>query len=167
MLPMSNREVSQLMELYPRIYFACHTRHVRDEQQDRTLSAHQASILDHLDEVDATGLTELARHMGVTPSTMSISVSRLVRQGYVARERAEDDRRRVLLTLSPSGTRIKSEKSVLDPERCARVLARLPADKRDEALEGLKLLAAAAQQEMHARAAQGDATPWREGRKNR
>ena len=164
---MSNREVSRLMELYPRIYFACHTRHVRDEQQDRTLSTNQASILDHLDEVDATGLTELARHMGVTPSTMSISVSRLVRQGYVVRERAEDDRRRVLLTLSASGTRIKSEKSVLDPERCARVLAHLATDKRDVALEGLRLLAEAAQQEMHARAGQWDPPPWREERKNR
>ena len=164
---MSKRDVRQLMELYPRIYFACHTRHVRDQREDRTLSSHQASILDHLDEVDATGLTELARHMGVTPSTMSITVSRLVRQGYVERLRAKDDRRRVLLTLSASGARLKAEKSVLDPERCSRVLSRLPAAKRVAALEGLELLATAAQQEMHARAGQEDPAPWRQGRKAR
>jgi DNA-binding MarR family transcriptional regulator len=104
--------------------------------------------------------------MGVTASTMSIAVSRLVDRGYVRRRRDPSDRRRVLLTLSPAGARVKSEKSVLDPDRCARVLARLPADRRDRALAGLALLAEASQQEMHARAAGDDVTPWREtGRK--
>jgi len=155
-------DVEQLMQQYPRIYFACHTRHVRDERGDVTLSSHQASILDHLDEVEPTNLSKLAGHMGVTASTMSIAVSRLVDQGYVVRERDAQDRRRVLLTLSPDGLRVKSEKSVLDPQRCARVLARLPADKRTAALRGLSLLAEAARQEMHARAAGEDVTPWRE-----
>jgi hypothetical protein len=72
----------------------------------------------------------------------------------------------VLLTLSTDGLRVKSEKSVLDPQRCARVLARLPEDKRAVALRGLSLLADAALQEMHARAAGEDVTPWRDsGRK--
>lgn len=155
------QDVERLMSLYPRIYFACHTRHVRDEAAGRTLSAHQASILDHLDEVDPTQPGELARHMGVTPSTMSISVARLVEQGYVRRRRDEDDRRRVLLTLTEDGARLKSEKSVLDPARCARVLRRLSAVDRAAALSGLALLAEASRQEMHARADQG-ATPWRE-----
>lgn len=159
---MIEADVEQLMQQYPRIYFACHTRHVRDARSDVTLSSHQASILDHLDEVEPTNLSELAGHMGVTASTMSIAVSRLVDQGYVVRARDPQDRRRVLLTLSPEGLRVKSEKSVLDPQRCARVLARLPADKRAVALQGLSLLAGAAQQEMHARAAGEDVTPWRE-----
>ena len=54
------------MTLYPRIYFACHTRHVRDPQTQRLLSRHQARVLDHLDEVDPMTLNGLARHMGVT-----------------------------------------------------------------------------------------------------
>jgi hypothetical protein len=44
------------MKSYPRIYFACRTRHVRDQQAGRTISAHQASILDHLDELEGTSL---------------------------------------------------------------------------------------------------------------
>jgi DNA-binding MarR family transcriptional regulator len=154
------------MELYPRIYFACHTRHVHDPSTDRKLSSHQASILDHLDGVEPTNMSELARHMGVTVSTMSISVSRLVAQGYVFRERDAADRRRVLLTLSPDGVRLKSAKSVLDPERCARVLAHLPAKQRAAALDGLSLLAAAARREMHVRAERGDIAPWRRAGRN-
>jgi DNA-binding MarR family transcriptional regulator len=64
-----------VLTLYPRIYFACHTRHVRDPQSQRLLSRHQASILDHLDELEPTTVIDLARHMGVTPATMSLACS--------------------------------------------------------------------------------------------
>jgi hypothetical protein len=65
----------QVMALYPRIYFACHSRHVRDPESRRLLSRHQASILDHLDEIEPTTLNELARHMGVTTANTSIAWS--------------------------------------------------------------------------------------------
>ena len=62
--------VRQVMTNYPRIFFACHTRHVRDDESGKVISAHQASVLDHLDELEPTALNDLARHMGVTASTM-------------------------------------------------------------------------------------------------
>ena len=65
--------VTAVMTFYPRIYFACHTRHVRDPQSQRLLSRHQASILDHLDELDTTTVMDLAGHMGVTAATMSLA----------------------------------------------------------------------------------------------
>ena len=36
--------MTAVMTLYPRIYFACHTRHVRDPDSFRLLSRHQASV---------------------------------------------------------------------------------------------------------------------------
>src|SRR6185436_12268890 len=93
----------QVMALYPRIYFACHTRHVRDPQSQKLLSRHQASILDHLDEIDPTTLNDLARHMGVTAATMSIGIDRLERKGFVVRARDTVDRRRVHLRLTTAG----------------------------------------------------------------
>src|ERR1700747_758800 len=80
---MAKDTVQQVMELYPRIYFACHTRHVRDPETRRLLSAHQASILDHLDEHEPLALLDLAKHMGVTPSTMSLNIERLGGRGDV------------------------------------------------------------------------------------
>ena len=77
--------ITAVMTLYPRIYFACHTRHVRDPQSQRLLSRHQASILDHLDEVEPTTVMDLAGHMGVTAATMSLAIDRLERKGYVVR----------------------------------------------------------------------------------
>jgi DNA-binding MarR family transcriptional regulator len=132
------------MQCYPKIYFACHTRHVRDEETNQRLSAHQASLLDHLDEADATSLLTLAGHMGVTASTMSLTVDRLVRSGYVTRERDAIDARKVALRLTKDGARVKERKSVLDRELVAAMLGRMKARDRAAGLAGLELLAKAA-----------------------
>src|SRR5262245_54077356 len=123
-------QVRELMLYYPQIYFACHTRHVRDPRRKLVLSAHQASVLDHLDQIEATDLRTLAAHMGVTDSTMSLTINRLVRHGYVSRRRDRCDARKVSLVLTPAGVRIKSEKSVLDPARVQAVLEQLSKEER-------------------------------------
>jgi MarR family transcriptional regulator, organic hydroperoxide resistance regulator len=140
--------VRQVMELYPKIFFACHTRHVLDPKTRKLLSAHQASILDHLDLREPLPLMDLARHMGVTPSTMSLSIEKLVRRRYVLRSRDPKDGRRISLLLSPAGARIRNEKSVLEPRRVQGMLERLAPRDRSRALEGLSLLAQAAQKFM-------------------
>lgn len=141
----STREAARhVMALYPRIYFACHTRHVRDAESHRLLSRHQASILDHLDEVDPTTVNDLARHMGVTPATMSIGLDRLERQGYVVRARDAADRRRVHVRLTSAGVRVRDSASVLDFPRVEALVAKLTEDERAIAIRGLALLAEAA-----------------------
>lgn len=141
-----------VMDFYPRIYFACHSRHVRDPQTRRLLSRTQASVLDHLDEVDPTTLNELARHMGVTAPTMSISIDRLEKKGYVIRLRDAADRRRVHVRLTSAGVRVRSASSVLDPPRVEAMVARLTDEERERALSGLELLARAAREEMEQQA---------------
>src|SRR5262245_54642881 len=125
-----DHEVEQLLACYPRIFFACHRRHVRDPKTHRKLSAHQASVLDHLDAVEATSLFELARHMGVTASTMSITADRLVRGGYVSRKRDTADARRIRLRLTKAGLRIKERQSVLEPALVKALLSRLSEQDR-------------------------------------
>lgn len=148
MTPVSDPGVRAVLELYPKIFFACHTRHRQDPATRRQLSAHQGSILDHLDDVEPTSVNGLARHMGVTASTMSLSIDRLERKGYVGRERDAGDGRRVLLRLTAAGVRVKQAQSVLEPARVRGLLAQLPPRERAEALRGLALLADAAQRFM-------------------
>ena len=137
-------QVRDVLALYPRIYFACHTRHVRDPETQWLLSRHQASILDHLDEIDGITLNDLARHMGVTPATMSLAIDRLEKKGYVIRLRDTVDRRRVQLRLTSAGVRVRQATTVLDPPRVEALLARLTPDERQAAIHGLRLLAEAA-----------------------
>jgi MarR family transcriptional regulator, organic hydroperoxide resistance regulator len=88
-------DVAQVFRDYPRIYFACHRRHVRDPKTGTMVSQAQVSILDHLDADTPTVLGDLAQHMGVTPATMSIAVGRLVGLAYVDRVVDPIDRRKV------------------------------------------------------------------------
>lgn len=133
--------LTAVMTLYPRIYFACHTRHVRDPQTQRLLSRHQASILDHLDEIEPTTVMELAAHMGVTAATMSTAIDRLEQKGYAVRGRDAKDRRRVHVRLTTAGVRVREASSVLDPSRVEALVARLTDEERARAIEGLGLLA--------------------------
>ena len=52
---------------------------------------------------------ELAAAASVQDQTMSRVLERLDRLGYVSRERSPDDRRRVLVTLTPTGRRVRGE----------------------------------------------------------
>src|SRR5437879_3789782 len=143
---MSRAEVETVLRCYPQIYFACHRRHVRDEKVGQVMSQHQASVLDHLDDTEGTALFDLARHMGVTASTMSLTVDRLERGGWVRRERSRQDARRVELRLTPAGSRIKKQQKVLEPALVSAVLERLDERKRKQALRGLELLAEASRE---------------------
>ncbi len=144
-------EAGKLMDFYPRIYFACHTRHVIDPETNEKLTNNQVSILDHLDGEEPTSLYELATHMGVPPSTMSITINRLEQGGYVVRRKNKIDARKVEILLSEEGIRIRKAKSILDPERVSAMLQRLSEKERQVALDGLGLLAFAAEMEMKSR----------------
>ena len=148
---MAVRSSDDFIDQYAQIFFACHTRHVHDPESGTRVSARQASILSHLDSVDPTPVSELASHMGVTVSTMSIAIDRLERQGFVVRARAESDARVRHVRLTAAGERLRTAQKVLEPRLVTAMLARLsPADRRD-ALRGLELLATAAREQAKAR----------------
>ena len=150
---MAVRSSDDFIDLYSQIYFACHTRHVQDPESGTRVSARQASILSHLDSVEPTPLSQLATHMGVTVSTMSISVDRLVRQGYVVRDRSENDARVRHIRLTPAGERLRTAQKVLDSRLVRAMLTRLSPSDRRTALRGLELLGAAAREQVRTRRA--------------
>jgi DNA-binding MarR family transcriptional regulator len=138
---MLDPRIRRLLDAYPAIFLACHRQHVREDESGRTVTEHQASILDHLHASRATTLSKLAEHMGVSRSTMSITVARLVRRGYISRRRDKNDGRCVDLTLTPAGARIKEQNTILDPELVKKMFHLMRAKELDDALEGIECLA--------------------------
>jgi DNA-binding MarR family transcriptional regulator len=151
-------ETALFLRCYPQIYFACHRSHTFDPQARKILSLNQASILDHLESIEPTNLRSLARHMGVTASTMSLNVDRLEAAGYVQRERDPGNARQVQIRLTAAGNRLKQRQSVLDPELVAKFLKRLKGHDRRAALHGLQLLANAAKEMIEDRQASSQHT---------
>lgn len=137
-------EVRSVQACYPRIYLACHVHHVRRDSTAANLTSDESSLLSHLDERVPARATELARHMGVSRSTMSAAIKRLATLGYIARTAEAEDRRAAELRLTPAGARAMQTGSVLDTQRVKKLLGRLSARERQTALEGLRLLARAA-----------------------
>jgi DNA-binding MarR family transcriptional regulator len=138
---MLDSRVKRLLEAYPAIFLACHRQHVREDETGRAVSEHQASVLDHLHATKAITLSKLAEDMGVSRSTMSITVSRLVRGRYIVRRRDKNDARCVGLTLTPAGVRVKEQNTVLDPEPLKKMLRMMRPAEVEPALQGLECLA--------------------------
>lgn len=137
-------DLDLVLNALPRIQHACRTRRVADPGGDARVSAHQAIVISQLDDTDPTMVGELAEHMGVTPSTMSLTLKRLEDSGYVRRDRDPADRRVVNVRLTEAGVRVREARGELDPERVDRMLSLIPPSQRGEALRGLALLAEAA-----------------------
>jgi DNA-binding MarR family transcriptional regulator len=140
----SRAAIERVLRAYPRVFFACHVRHVPDPRAGRMLTARQREVLDHLSDRHGMGMRQLAAHMGVTASTMSITVDRLVQRGFVVRAIGAEDRRRVELRLTPAGLRVRGPQEVLDASLVGEMLDRLGAEEREQALRGLEMLASAA-----------------------
>jgi hypothetical protein len=60
---MLDSRIARLMEAYPAIFLACHRRHLREDEGGKTVTEHQASVLDHLHATRATTLSKLAEHI--------------------------------------------------------------------------------------------------------
>ena len=125
-----------------RILHACRARVAFDGEI--RVSTHQARILEQLDREDPTMVTELAGSMGVTPSTMSLNVKRLRAAGLVICEREPEDRRVINVRLTEAGDRAKAALRILDEQRVEEMLSALWPEDRRRALEGLAVLADAA-----------------------
>src|SRR5437899_2413529 len=138
---MLDSRVRRLLDAYPAIYLACHRQHVRADERGKAISEHQASVLDHLHAGRPTTLSKLAEHMGVSRSTMSITVERLVRGGYIHRRRDKRDARCVSLTLTRNGARVKEQNTILEPQSLKEMFRLMPAEELENALAGLECLA--------------------------
>lgn len=132
------------MEAYVRIYFACHARSVTDPKKRSTISTNQANVLEYLDTEEGTTVLDLARHLGVAPSTMSLTLDRLERGTFIQRRKDPTDGRRTLVFLTSEGDRIKRRQQVLEPDLIAAMLGRMSTTKRKEAISVLRSLTEAA-----------------------
>jgi DNA-binding MarR family transcriptional regulator len=141
---MIDEDVFAIQRFYPQVYLACHADHVRASSTKWRLSSHDSTILAHLDPDHGISPRELQRHLGVAASSVSASLKRLARLGYLTNEPADGDRRKREIRLTETGREALADTSVLDTGRLTELLARLSPDERRTAVRGLELLAIAA-----------------------
>ena len=141
---MTDDDVFEVQRLYPQIFVACHTDHVRAASTMWRISSQDASILVHLDRDSGLSPRALADHLGVAPSTLSAAIARLSELGYLTSKPNDLDRRKRELRLTARGAEAIASTSVLNAERVQAMLNELKPDERKAAIRGLALLARAA-----------------------
>ncbi len=103
----------------------------RSAQAQAGLSAAQLFILSELGKTPELSLSDLADRTRTDQSSASTVVTRLVEAGLVARERAADDARRLVLTLTRAGrAALKNAPPVAQQVLVDLVDALPPADRK-------------------------------------
>ncbi len=91
----------------------------------------QISLLHTLQEMGPLRATDLAHEIGLSASSMTGQIDRLEAEGYVVRHRSSEDRREVVVSLTPLAARVLGESQ----ERMAEELDELFSALSDEEIE--------------------------------
>lgn len=129
---------AQVMEVVPKVI-----RFMRAEarrQQQPFLSLSQLRVLAFLNRCPQASLSDVADYLEVSRSTMSAMVERLVQRGLVNRAEDPQERRRVILTLTTTGTEYLHQVNEVIRSQVAGVLAGLSDAQLCQVMEGIALL---------------------------
>jgi DNA-binding MarR family transcriptional regulator len=107
------------------------------------ISVVQLRALTVLRELGTATLAELAEGVGVTPSTTSRLVDRLVAGGWADRQVSPESRRQLALRLTPAGEATLDEYDRLRLESMRSALEQVPEGRRDGVVAALAEFAAA------------------------
>jgi DNA-binding MarR family transcriptional regulator len=107
------------------------------------VSVVQLRALTMLRELQPASLVQLAEGIGVTASTTSRLVDRLVAGGFVDRRTSPESRRQIELRLSPDGEATLDRYDMLRVSGMAAALEQIPGDRRDAVVEALAEFATA------------------------
>ena len=114
------------------------TFHRRDGARNQLPGASRA-VLQHLALSGPLTVGEAASHLGRAQSVVSEIVNHLERQGLLEREADPDDRRRTLVWLTPAGhDALRRDRAILSMDLLTPAINRLPPDRADCLLAGLR-----------------------------
>jgi DNA-binding MarR family transcriptional regulator len=108
------------------------------------LTPRQFAVLMVVAEEEGLTQTDLVERTGIDRSTLADIVGRLLSHGLIQRRRAKEDARAYAIKLTPQGIKALRDAQPGAAAADARLLANLSPAKRQEFLESLSLIVAAA-----------------------
>lgn len=141
-----NADIAEAIAAQKRIYRALLSTHMR-EWIHLDLSMGQLKTLFVLATRQAVNVSALADTLDIGKPAASVLVDHLVQLGLAARTEDAEDRRRTLVTLTPTGSDLVARLRQGGPERFMRWLDALAPDDLAALLRGLRALAAIAERD--------------------
>lgn len=114
------------------------------EARSSGLTPRQFAVLMVVAEEEGLTQTDLVERTGIDRSTLADIVGRLLSHGLIQRRRAKEDARAYAIKLTPQGIKALRDAQPGASAADARLLANLSPAKRQEFLESLSLIVAAA-----------------------
>jgi len=125
-----------------RVLVAVAARSLAEVGEDVTLSQYRALVV--LASRGPQRVASLADALAVTPPTATRMSDRLVRKGLVRRRTSREDRRQVLVSLTPTGRELVAEVTRRRRMEIARVVDQIPAGDQAAMIDAFSTLAGAA-----------------------
>jgi DNA-binding MarR family transcriptional regulator len=122
------------------------SRTLRAQKADTTVTDAQFSALARLHRDGAMSLADLSRQDGVTPPSMTKTIAVLVGRGLVSKDGHGDDRRKVLLCVTPAGSAFVEETRQRRDDWLTPRLAALTDAERATLAEATEIMRRLAQQ---------------------
>jgi DNA-binding MarR family transcriptional regulator len=134
---------AEIGRLYPAVFRRFHVS--KQPVAGIGVTPRMLSVLQHLVAAGPMTLGELAQHLGLSRATATELVTRVEQRGLVARIRDERDRRRVFVWVTQEGQqRARARPRVLADEALVAAVSRMTPVERDQLVQGLRALLAAA-----------------------
>ena len=99
-------------------------------EEFKNISNNDMHIIEAIGKGEAKNMSTVAKTLKVTVGTLTIAINNLVKKGYVTRERSEEDRRVVLISLTESGIRAFEHHESFHKEMMSAILENLDEDEQ-------------------------------------
>ncbi|HEY3942468.1 MAG TPA: MarR family transcriptional regulator [Acidimicrobiales bacterium] len=144
-LPTSDPKVEEIAGAVltaSRVMVAIAARSLAGQSEDVTLPQFRTLVV--LASRGPLRLADLADELAVDPSTATRLCDRLSRKRMISRRQSREDRREVRIGISTKGERLLALVTERRRAEIARIVARIPPDRRRELLDAFTLFGAAA-----------------------
>ena len=126
------------------VFYRMFSSFEREEICCGTVSPAQCVLVQTLMEGE-WDVSSLASHSRVTKGAMTRLVDGLEKRGWVARDKSDDDGRRVLVSLTPDGKNEARRLNCLIANSIDTILQQIPEEERDRVIHSIHLLRQAAE----------------------
>jgi MarR family transcriptional regulator, organic hydroperoxide resistance regulator len=126
--------IQDINKYFTDIYFNLHPA------QEEAISHQSVRILQIVQKKRYIMIRDIAEQLSISHNTASEHVKKLVSNGWLYKERSEEDQRKVYLHLTDIGSAILKKNTELDEEKLQAALSRLTASEREQVVEAFRLL---------------------------
>lgn len=126
--------IEHINRYFSDIYFNLHPT------QEEVISHQSVRILQMVQKKKFVVIRDIAEHLSISHNTASEHVKKLVGNGWLYKERSDEDQRKVYLHLTEEGSAILKKNTELDESKLDVALSKLSTSEREMVVEAFRLL---------------------------